>query len=412
MPKKVPEKTAVEIKNLSKPGLHAVGGVPGLLIQINNVGNKTWILRVVVGTRRRHIGLGGYPAVSLSQAREKAREARAKIESGTDPVKEKQKIKAKLLSERMAANTFKQVAEHYIRKQSLEFKTSSRAKQVQRLENSLINYAYPIIGDILIGDVDKSLILKILEPIWLEKNHTADRLRRNIENIIQMAISLEYRKGPNPAEWKDNLEDILPRPSKVAKAENMKALPVDDLPDFICSLKKREGFSARALEFAILTASRSIEIRGATWQEIDIDNMLWVIPGDRMKGGKTHTVPLSPEAIRILNELPRLYECDYVFPSPSGKRMSENGMSAVLKKMKADVTQHGFRSTFKDWCRLHTNYADEISELALAHVNDDKTRAAYARDELIDKRRLLMADWAKYYCHGHQSNVVGLKQVK
>jgi integrase len=243
--------------------------------------------------------------------------------------------------------------------------------------------------------VELAHVVKILEPIWLTKTETASRLRGRIETVLSWATTSGYRTGENPARW-ELLRHVLPTPSKVKKVDHHAALPWQEIGAFMVELHKRAGMGARALEFAILTAARSGEVRGATWDEIDTGAKLWTVPAERMKAGKAHRVPLSDPALKLLKGLPRMDGSAYVFPAVRGGPLSDMSISAVTRRMGVDVVPHGFRSTFKDWCRSSTSYPDEVSELALAHVNDDKTRAAYARDELLPKREKLMRDWAKY----------------
>ena len=247
--------------------------------------------------------------------------------------------------------------------------------------------------------------------IWTEKTETATRVRQRIESILAWAAVNGYREGDNPARWRGNLEHALPKPSKVRKRTHFPALPWTDIGEFMSNLRERDGISARALEFAILTAARSGEVRGATWDEINLDAKIWTIPAERMKAGKPHVVPLSAPAVNILKEIPVLEGCPYVFPSPRGKMLSDMALNQITRRMKVNAVPHGFRSTFKDWARTSTSYADEVSELALAHVSSDATRAAYARDALLPKRSNLMRDWAKF-CGivAHKASVTPIRE--
>ena len=409
MPKIVKELSDVQVRRLSWGNVqsgsnagrpcarfHAVGGVSGLLLQCrppegdNEAGGRSWILRTVVGSKRRDMGLGGYPGVTLSMAREKAREYKAQISQGIDPIMEKRAARSRLIQEQGKAITFEILAKEYIEKKS------KTAKQTQKLTNQLANYAYPYIGRMIVADIERAHILKMLEAIWETKTETASRVRLNVERIIDLSMVKGLRSGSNPARWKGNLDMSLPAPSKIAKPVHYAALPVAQIQEFLVKLKSEEWIGAKALLLIIFTAARSGEVRGATWEEIDFDSKLWTIPEDRMKSGKAHTVPLSDSAIALLESLPRMGK--FIFNNNRGNSLSDVTISKAPKRIGYDVTAHGFRSTFKDWARKFTGYADEVSELALAHVNDDKTRAAYARDELLDKRRLLMTDWDKF-CH-------------
>lgn len=403
MPKKAKELTATEVKRLThsisrttgKPynALHPVGGVAGLLIQVTPTGAKSWIYRTTVGGKRRNIGLGGFPDVTLAGARDKAREYRELIEKGIDPVEQRQAARQSLIAEQGKALTFDDAARQFLTVKSREFKNP---KHIQQWENTLRTYASPVIGKMAVSQIELPHIVQVLEPIWHTKTETAGRVRGRIEKVLAWATVSGYRTGDNPARLKDNVDLALGKPSKIKKAKHFTALPYAELPGFMADLRQRPAVSARALEFAILTAARSGEVRGATWDEIDLNAAIWTIPAERMKAGKPHKVPLCPDAVEILREIPRLEGSKFIFTAPRGGKFSDVALTALLKRMDIKATAHGFRSTFKDWAREQTAYADEVSELALAHVNSDATRAAYARSELIDKRRQLMQEWAEY----------------
>ena len=402
MPRKAKELSPLEIKRLAKPGMHAVGGVAGLHLRVAQTGSRSWILRAKVGDRRRDIGLGGYPDVPVAAARESAREARKQIREGIDPVQERKARKAALQAEQAKTLTFAEAADLCHSSKSAEFRnTKHKADWI----NSIKRYVNPHIGAMPVASVELVHVISVLTPIWTEKTETATRVRQRVESILAWAAVNGYREGDNPARWKGNLEHALPKPSKVKKVRHFAALPWQELGTFMLKLRERDGVSARALEFAILTVARSNEVRSATWDEIDFDAETWTIPAERMKAGRKHTVPLSKPALVILKALPVLEGCPYVFASPRGKRLSDMAMSQITRRMGVKAVPHGFRSTFKDWCRSSTAYADEVSELALAHVSTDATRAAYARDELLPKRTTLMRDWAKF-C---STNVVGAR---
>lgn len=401
MPKIARELSDAQVRRLTR-GTHAVGGVSGLLLQCrppkpgNKVGARSWILRVVVGNTRRDIGLGGYPTVTLSMARQTAREIKEKIRQGIDPVAERKSLKSALIAEQAKTVTFKELAQEYVAKKSREFKT---AKQTQKLKGQLEYYAYPFIGNMAVGDIERAHVVKALEPIWEDKTETASRVRLHIERILDLAGVKGLRKGDNPARWAGNLELSFAAKAKVSKTTHYKALPVDDMPEFMAKLDAQDWMGAKALKFAILTAARSGEIRAATWDEIDLKKKVWTIPAERMKSGKQHRVPLCDEAIKVLEEVPRL--SDYLFTGARGGQITDATISKVPKRLGYDVTAHGFRATFRTWAQEYAAYAEEVVELALAHVNSDATRAAYARSELIDKRRRLMTDWQHYCMNGH-----------
>jgi len=393
MPKKARELSAVQVKRLTQPGFYAVGGVAGLHLQVKRSGARSWILRATVAGKRRDIGLGGYPDVPLALAREGAREARSAIREGCDPVEERKARKRALKAAQAKSLTFSEAAVRCHQAKVPEFRS---AKHQADWIRSINRYADPIIGDLPVAELELSHILEVLKPIWEAKTETATRVRQRIESIIAWATVSGYRSGENPARWKGNLEYTLPNPSKLRKTRHFPALPWHQVGEFVAELRRREGMAAKALEFLILTAARSGEVRLAVWDEIDLESALWTIPGERMKAGRSHRVPLSKPAVAILKALPRFEGVPFVFASPRGGPLSDMSISAVCRRMEVDAVPHGFRSSFKDWARSATRFPDEVSELALAHVSSDATRAAYARDELLPVRATLMADWAKF----------------
>ena len=393
MPKKARELAAYQVKRLKRPGLHAVGGVAGLHLRIKPTGARSWLLRVTVGDRRPDIGLGGYPDVTLEMARNEARKVRQQIRDGIDPIEAKRTAQDVLRASAGKRITFTEAAKLCHRARSHEFRNAKHKKQWL---DSLSMYADPVIGHLNVADVEIGHVIKVLEPIWTTKTETASRLRQRIEAVLAWAAVNKYREGDNPARWRGNLEHALPKPSKVRTVRHMPAIRWQEVGKFMAELRKRDGMGARALEFAILTAARSGEVRLATWAEIDLDAKLWTIPADRMKAQKVHRVPLSAPAVKLLKALPRFEGSECVFPASRGGPLSDMALSQVCRRMEVAAVPHGFRSTFKDWCRSSTSYADEVSELALAHVSTDATRAAYARDELLPKRTRLMRDWARF----------------
>lgn len=393
MPKKAPELSPLQVKRLTKPGVHAVGGVAGLLLQVTPTGARSWILRATVGAKRRDIGLGGFPDVTLAQARDKARAAREQITQGIDPVAERKAAQARLRAEQAKVITFDEAASRCHQAKAHEFRN---AKHKADWISSLNRYASPLIGNLPVSEIEHGHIMQILEPIWTTKTETATRVRQRIEAVLKWAKVGGFREGDNPAQWKDKLEFALPRASKIRKHINYPALPWQEVPAFMADLRERDGMGARALELIILTAARSGEVRLAVWSEFDLQARLWVVPADRIKAGKEHKVPLSDAALKLLKALPTFGEDGYLFTAPRGGPLSDMSISAVCRRMAVDAVPHGFRSSFKDWARNRSAYPDEVSELALAHVNSDATRAAYARDELLPQRKKLMAEWAKY----------------
>jgi integrase len=412
MPKIVKELSALETKRITTPGRHAVGNIAGLLLVVKETGAKSWQLRIVIGKKRRSIGLGSYPEVSLADAREKAREAKALIKQGIDPIEQKRARKASLIKSQTEKMTFAEAARLCHEKKQTEFTNAKHTKEwlstVERLAN-------PFLGNLPVSDIELPHILKVLEPIWTEKTETATRLRQRLEDILAWATVSGYRKGDNPARWKGHLDAVLPAPAKIKKINHYPALPYKQIDTFMQHLRQSEAISARALEFLILTAKRSNEVLGAKWGEIDLENKLWNIPAERMKKKENgdHTVPLSQDVIKLLENLPVFEGSDYLFPSPRSGQLSDMTLSKKVKDLhEADlknggkgyidpkqnrvIVPHGFRSTFRDWCAAETNYPREVAEKALAHTVGNASETAYWRSDLLDKRRPLMEDWGKY----------------
>lgn len=394
MPRKAKPLTALEVGRITAPGMHAVGTVAGLHLLVKPTGARSWILRATVGGKRRDIGLGGYPDVPLADAHRKAREARETIERGEDPILARAQAKSALKATQAAAITFDRAAELFIDAKGDEWRN---AKHRAQWKATLDTYASPKIGAMLVADVKSADVLAVLSPIWREKTETASRLRGRIEAVISYAVQAGYRpQGLNPARWKGNLDMLLPTRSKVARVVHHAALPYAEMGGFMAELKKHSGMGAAALRFAILTATRSGEVRGATWAEIDAEAAVWIIPAERMKAGKEHRVPLSPQALELLRELPRLDGIEFLFPASRKGQLSDMALTATIRRMGSAVTAHGFRSTFRDWAAEQTAYPSEVVEMALAHAIGNKVEAAYRRGDLFDKRRRLMNEWADY----------------
>ncbi len=410
MAKKAKELQALAVSRIKRVGMNLVGGVDGLALQVTDTGARSWILRVMVGGKRREHGLGAYSSTNgVMEARRKALEARDKIKAGVDPIEENRAARSLLAASRANAMTFEQCAIAYINVKSPEW---VNAKHIQQWSNTLATYAYPVIGKLLVRDVGQAHVMQILEPIWTTKTETAVRLRGRLEKILAYATVNKYRTGENPARWKGHLDTLLAIPSKIAKTEHLAALPFVQTGAFMVELRKIEGMSARALEFGILCASRSGEVRGASWSEIDLAGRVWTIPAGRMKMKVEHRVPLTDEAIKLLKAMPRMGGTDLVFPNTKGTALSDMALTATLRRMDAGkfeadgkgwrdkdgrtATQHGFRSSFRDWSSERTSYDHNTCEMALAHAVGNAVEAAYRRGDLFDKRTRLMRDWAKF----------------
>lgn len=399
----------VTLKRLGD-GWHADGGNLYLFIRGNS---RTWVFRYTgPDGKRKNMGLGSLEAITLADARRLAAELRAKLKdpaTPTDPLAERQAAKAARRMEEAKRMTFKACAEAFMEAKRHEWKN---AKHGQQWENTLDTYVYPTLGTLPVGDIDTALVVKVLQPIWTTKNETASRLRGRIESILAWATTSGYRTGENPARWRGHLSNLLATPSKVQKVEHHAALPYAEMGRFMRQLRAAKGTGARALEFVILTAARSGEVRGATWDEIDLEGRVWCIPGARMKAGRDHRVPLSEAAVALLQALPRFEGCPLVFPSSKSTPLSDMTMTAVLRRMdRGDITAHGFRSTFRDWVAETTHYPRDVAEMCLAHTIENEVEAAYRRGDMLAKRANLMQAWADY-CGtdlGEAGNVVPMR---
>ncbi|TDT41497.1 integrase [Halospina denitrificans] len=453
MPKKAKEMTAKEVRDL-KPRIgkdgkpyntyYAVGGVSGLNLEAAATGGKSWVLRVAVGVQldtkgnpkldkngypkpqRQSIGLGGFPDVSLSQARDKAREIKEKIAQGINPLEEKKAARAALIAAQRRNVTFREVAKDCYDVKAAEFKNEKHSLQWWR---TLEVNAFPSIGDMPINEISTDDVVRTLKPKWDSTPDAADRIRQRMGAVFEYALTGDkpIRTNPvNPARW-ENLKGKLPAFQAVKKKSGKAnrhhpALPYKDMPRLMADLRSKHANGAKALQFAILTGARSEEVRKATWDEIDLTEKTWHLSAERMKADRPHTVPLSDAAVELLRTMPKKTPGNLIFGSAQGKVMSDNTLSKLIKDMHAAdlkrggdgytdpkqdnriATPHGTaRSSFKEWARKATRYPDEYSEIALAHVNTDETRSAYARDELLAERRPMMQEWARYCYQGDQS---------
>ena len=402
--------SALKVTKETKPGYFGDGG--GLWLQISKAGTKSWVFRFKspLTEKAREMGLGSINTYSLAEARSRAAEVRKIVSAGRDPISERDADRQRIKLTTAMAMTFDECADAYIEAHRAGWKNP---KHVTQWENTLATYASPVIGSLPVASVDMPLALKILEPIWTTKNETASRLRGRIEAVLDWATVRGYRSGDNPARWKGHLDKVLPAPNKVQKVKHHPALPYAQVGEFMAALRNCEGIAAKALEFTILTAARSGEVRGAEWQEIDLRAKTWTIPAERMKAGKEHRIPLSDAAVKLLQLMPRLKDVAHVFPSPQNTALSDMSLMAVLRRMgRKDLTVHGFRSTFRDWAGETTPFPREVIEHALAHQLRDKAEAAYQRGDLLVKRERLMQTWADY-CNKVQtvSNVTPIREM-
>jgi integrase len=383
-----------------QPGMYHDGG--GLYLQIT-MGGASWVLRYQLAGCPRYMGLGPVALYGLSDARARALDAKRLRHDQIDPIEARRQARLHMRLEAAKAITFKEAAENYIAAHSAAW---SGAKVKALWESTLATYAEPVIGALPVQAIDTALVLKVLEPIWTAKPETAGRVRQRVEAILNWAKVRGYRVGENPARWKGHLDMLLPARGKVRKVEHHAALPYAEIGAFIASVRQQEGTAARALEFAILTAARTSEALGARWSELDFAQKIWTVPAERMKTDREHRVPLSARALAILEEIKALRgvaegqdEAEvFVFPGAKrGKPLSNMTFLMLLRRMeRADLTAHGFRSTFRDWAAERTSYPREVAEMALAHTISDKVEAAYRRGDLFEKRRRLMDAWATF----------------
>ncbi len=383
--------TARTVETKKTVGYYSDGG--NLYLRVTASLSKTWAFYYKKEGKRVEMGLGSVSNITLEQAREKAATLRKQIATGIEPLIEKQRLESERKVAIAKSMTFKQCADAYIKAHQAGWKNK---KHIQQWQNTLTQYAYPVFGELDVKAIDTGLITKCLEPIWLTKNETAGRVRGRIESVLDWATARKYREGDNPARWRGHLDKLLAKPSKIQKTEHHKALPYGEINGFINSLRLQDGIAAKCLEFTILTAARTGESIGATWDELDLSAKTWTIPAVRMKAEREHKVPLNPQAIKILTDMAAIRTNDYVFPS-NKKGLSNMAMLTLLRRMdRADITVHGFRSTFRDWAAESTAYSGEVVEMALAHAIKNQTEAAYRRGDLLEKRGRLMADWERY----------------
>jgi len=396
MPRRAKGVTAAQVERGSKPGRYGDGA--GLYLLVRSREAKFWLFRYVRDGKMREMGVGpatGRTAVSLADARAKARELHDRVREGKDPLAEREAEKAKAKAEaakaQASAMTFGQVAAMFLAAHEAGWRNE---KHRQQWRNTLRDYVLPTLGAEPVADIDTGAVMRLLEPLWRDKTETASRVRGRIESVLDYAKARGWRDGENPARWRGHLDHLLPARAKVQRVRHHEALPWREIGGFMAGLREHTAISARCLEFLILTATRSGEVRGAKWREIDLDHAVWTIPAERMKAGREHRVPLSNAAIHVLRQM-ALLGCEpeaFVFPGYKGALSDV----ALAKAAGEGCTVHGFRSTFRDWCAEATNYPRELAEAALAHVLRDKTEAAYQRGDLIEKRRRLMAEWATF----------------
>lgn len=391
--------TARRVATLELPGRYGDGH--GLYLQIMPRGAKSWLFRYERMGRERWMGLGPIHTVSLQEARERARKVRQQLFDGLDPLESRRAERAKAALEASKAVTFEAATISYFDAHQAKWKN---AKHRAQFLSTMREYVFPKLGKLKVADVDLGAVLGVLEPIWPNKTETASRVRGRIESVLDWATVRKLRTGDNPARWKGHLQHVLPARGRLAKPSHHPALPYTDIPEFMAALKERDGVAARALEFTILTAARTGEVIGAQWEEIDLTAKTWTVPSARMKGGREHRVPLSGQAVQILETIPKEDGNSFIFVGSRTGGLSNMAMATVLRRMdRLEITVHGFRSSFRDWAAETTAFPNHVVEMALAHTVGNKVEAAYRRGDLFDKRRKLLADWGRYCATARQS---------
>ncbi|MEW5251658.1 tyrosine-type recombinase/integrase [Microbulbifer sp. 2201CG32-9] len=405
--------TVRQIEKISVPGKYDDGD--GLRLIVRASGAKSWVLRYQLHGKRREMGLGSLDDLSLKGARAEASIQRKLILQGIDPISERRRIlqakKTNTQNKEAKKISFSEVSNDYILAHREGWKN---AKHAQQWKNTLKQYAHPVIGDKAPCEVTTDHVLEILKPIWLEKPETASRVRNRVELVLDAAKARSLREGENPARWRGHLDKLLPKRSKVRQVKHHNALPWAKLPEFFQEISKRHGLAFRAMELTILTATRTSEVLGATWDEVDFSAKIWTIPSDRMKAGKMHRVPLASPVVALLKSLPRIDDNPYLFPGQrKGRPLSNMAMLMALRRMERnELTVHGFRSTFRDWAGEATPHPRDVCEQALAHSLGDSVEAAYRRGDLFEKRKSLMSDWATYATTAPTENVVPMRKRK
>jgi integrase len=388
--------TPMAVSKAKAPGY--IGDGAGLWLRVSPSLSKSWIFRYTKDRKAKVLSLGSCITVGLKEAREKAKQARLLLQEGTDPVDtRKEKVKA-VRKAKTKAKTFSECVDLFLGR-----KTFNNVKHGKQWRSTLKEYAYPRIGDLLVSEIDISDIKEVLDPIWQTKTETASRVQGRIKKVIDYAIVSGYREKSNPAIWTGYLDSIFDSPKKVKSVVHMDSIPYSKVYEFMQALHTHEAISAKALEFLILTAVRSDSVRSATWSQIDKKARVWTVPKAFTKTKRRdHAVPLSNEAMVLLESLKEFDETDLLFPSPTLKKMSDSTISKLMREMrdakefKSEGVPHGFRSTFSTWRLEQTTYSQELGEYALMHEVGDSVYKAYQRSDGLEKRRAIMQDWATF----------------
>jgi integrase len=406
MAKKIELLSAVKVRNLNGPGYFADGG--NLYFRIAPGGSCGWIFRYAIAGRTRDMGLGGFPEISLADARTLAAKCRRLLQEGIDPIEQRRAQRGAQRIAQAKSATFDDCVRGYIADHERAW---GNTKHRAQWSSTLTAYASPVFGNLPVAAIDDGLVLRALKPAWYDKPETASRVRGRIEAVLDWARVHGYRNGENPARWKGHLDHLLPARSKLQRIKHHAALPYTEIGAFMAQLRQRNDLSARALELVILAAARTGEAIGARWGEIDFEAKTWTIPPERMKAGREHRVPLSDAALEILERLHESRDGEFVFPGKPGRPLSRMAMAMLMRRMgRTDVTIHGFRSSFRDWAAERTSYPNHVVEMALAHAVPSAVEAAYRRGDLLAKRQQLMQAWASYCAAAGTGEVVPMRR--
>jgi integrase len=392
MAKTIEKLSDLRVRYLKKRGFYSDGG--NLYCRVVSDTSRSWMFRYALHGKSRDMGLGGYPEISLADAREHARECRALLRRGVDPIEHRRAQRGAQRVTEAKTKTFDDCVRGYVADHEAAW---GNAKHRAQWATTLATYASPVFGKLPVAAVDDGIVLRALKAIWYDKPETASRVRGRIESVLDWARVHGYRNGENPARWKGHLDHLLPARAKLRRVEHHAALPYAEIGAFMAALRKHNDVAAQALEFTILTATRTGEAIGSRWDEVDFNAKTWTIPAERMKGSKEHRVPLSAAALSLLKRLHEGRTSEFVFPGKPGRPLSERAMLRLLERMsRTDATVHGFRSTFRDWAGEVTSFPNHVVEMALAHAVSSAVEAAYRRGDLFEKRRRLMDAWAGY----------------
>jgi len=393
MPKQPKVFTVATIAKLRRLGRYAVGGCSGLQLRVRESGARVWVLRILIAGQRRDLTLGCLDTISLAQARDMAWNVRHALLGGSRVNDVLANLRPAQLKPTSAKHPFVECAQILIAAKQAEWRNPKHRAQWAATLNS---YAYPVLGKMDVADVEVTHVLQVLQPIWTTKVETASRLRGRMEAVLDYASAQGWRTAPNPARWKGLLDKLLPAPAKLTRVLHHPALDVQATRTLMPLLAATQGASALALRLLIFTACRAGEVRAACWHEFDWDTAVWIVPAQRMKAGREHRVPLSIQAMALLHSAPRLYPV-WLFPAPrANKPISDMAMTQLMRRFNLEAVPHGFRSTFRDWAGDCTQYSREVMEAALAHSVGNQVEAAYRRKDALEKRRLLMQDWADF----------------